>query len=180
MALSIRKMAAALGVGKSQVARDAAAGMPMDSPEAAQAWRAQNRDVARTAEGRIDRTPPATLPTAPSDPGDDDKPTPTDTEDYRKARTEREQVRLARERMELDQARGAVIDAPEAARLAFTAFRTLRDAVLNVPAREAPLLAAETDPFKIEQLLYAALSEALGAVQQDRLLTEPDADDDAD
>ena len=187
MALSIRGMAAELGLGKSQVMRDKQDGMPMESVAAAQAWRVQHRDVARSFDGRIDRQPAATVgqsladaaDSAASPPADDDVKV-TDTDEYRRARTEREQVRLARERMELDQARGQTIDASEAARLAFTNFRVLRDAVLNVPARLAPQLAAETDPFRVVQLLDNALSEALASVPSDRLLIEPDADDEPD
>lgn len=183
MGMSIRDMARALGVGKSQAQRDKADGMPMDSAQAAQAWRAAHRDVSRTVEGRIDRPAAAANLAAPPPPPaapDEDEPKPDDTVDYRKARTEREQIRRDRERMELDQARGLLIDSREAARLAFTSFRALRDSVLNVPARVAQQLAVETDPMRIEQILAAELAAPLNAVNEARLLTESDADDDPD
>jgi hypothetical protein len=53
--LSVRAMAEALGVAKSQVHRDAQAGMPMHSADAARAWRLDQHDMSRTVEGRIDR-----------------------------------------------------------------------------------------------------------------------------
>lgn len=178
MGLSIRGMAAALGVSKSQVARDSAEGMPMDDVAAAQAWRAKHRDVSRTVEGRIDRAQTPAPAAAPAAAGtEDDDPTPDDTVDYRKARTEREQIRRDSERLELNRKLGQSIDAAEAARLAYTSFRVLRDAVFNVPARVAQQCAAETDPLRIEQLLDAELSAAFGQVNPDRLLAEIETDD---
>ena len=188
MQLSVRAMAAALGVSKSQVARDSADGMPMHDAAAARAWRQQHRDVSRTVEGRIDRppvpaAPPPTTslpPALPPLPDEDEDPAPTDTDEYRRARTAREKLRLQREQMDFDQARGLLIDASEAARMAYTTFRVLRDAVFNVPARVAPQCASETDPHRIEALLDAELVAAFNRVNPERLLTEADADDDPD
>lgn len=61
--LSVRKMAKALGVTKSQVGRDKQAGMQMASVEAARAWRLATHDISRTVDGRIDRvqTPAGTI-----------------------------------------------------------------------------------------------------------------------
>lgn len=200
MAMSVRDMAAALGVSKSQVARDKLDGMPMNDVAAASAWREANRDIAKSVEGRIDRpgvinttraavgalagtagagaadAAPAGDPEDKDDESDEIKA--TDTAAYRQARTEREQIRRDRERMELDQARGQLIDATEAARLAFTSFRALRDAVLNAPARLAPLCAAETDAMRIEQLIETELTAALNRVNPERLLAEVDTGDD--
>ncbi len=199
MAMSVRDMAAALGVSKSQVARDKLDGMPMDDVAAALDWREAHRDVSRSVEGRIDRSGStnttraavsalastagaagADVPAAgePDEADEADEIRATDTADYRQARTEREQIRRDRERMELDQARGQLIDATEAARLAFTSFRALRDAVLNAPARLAPLCAAETDALHIEQLIEAELTAALGRINPERLLAEVDMGDD--
>ena len=52
-ALSVRMMAEALGVSKSQIQRDAANGMPMHSPAAARAWRTRNVDPMRAAAARM-------------------------------------------------------------------------------------------------------------------------------
>lgn len=199
MAMSVRDMAAQLGVSKSQVARDKLAGMPMSDAEAARAWRDTHHDVSRTVEGRIDRPAPsrdtsaaadsglattagaggAGAPPASSDDAADDAPLPDDTVDYRKARTEREQIRRDRERMELDRERGRLVDATEAARMAFTAFRALRDQAFNMAARLSPQLAVETDPLRIEQLIDAELTGVFGQFDEARLLKEPEEDDDA-
>lgn len=196
MAMSVRDMAAALGVSKSQVARDKLDGMPMDDVAAALDWREAHRDVSRSVEGRIDRSGStnttraavgalastagaagADVPAA-GEPDEADEIQATDTAAYRQARTEREQIRRDRERLELDQARGQLIDASEATRLAFTSFRALRDAVLNVPARLAPLCAAETDALRIEHLIEAELTAALSRVNPERLLAEVEVGDD--
>lgn len=197
MGLSVRDMAAALGVSKSQVARDKLAGMPMSDAPAARAWRDAHHDPSRTVDGRIDRpaardTTPAAeggLATAagaggaaaapPASPTEDDAPRPDDTADYRQARTEREQIRRDRERMDLDRERGRLVDAAEAARLAFTAFRSLRDQAFNMAARLAPQLASETDALRCEQLIDAELTAVFGRFDEARLLKEPDEDDDA-
>lgn len=185
---SIRDLAAALGVSKSQIGRDVLAGMPTHDTAAARAWRDANRDMSRTVEGRVDRTPPPAS-TASNAPVQADAPAadeadpellPDDTADYRKARTEREQIRRDRERMELDRDRGKLIDAADAARLAFTSFRALRDQAFNLPARLAPQCAVLTDALQIEQLLEAELTAVFGAFTEDRLLTEPSDDDDPD
>lgn len=196
MPLSVREMAKQLGVSKSQVQRDKDAGMPMGDAVAARAWRETNHDISRTVEGRIDRpAAPDTTATAvsglattagaggasapPASSDADDEPLPDDTLEYRKARTEREQIRRDRERMDLDRDRGRLIDATEAARLAFTTFRALRDQAFNMSPRLATQLAVETDPLRIEQLIDAELTAVFNQFDEGRLLREPDEDDEA-
>ena len=165
MALSIRDMAAALGVSKSQVQRDKAAGMPMSDAGAAQSWRQQHHDVSRTREGRIDRASVSSLPVtsvqAPAQGDDDQDDDGGDTAAYRAARTEREQIRRDRERIELQREQGQVVDRDEVARLRFTEFRALRDALGNLALRTAPALAVEADPIVCERIVRAALDDVL-------------------
>lgn len=185
-------MAEALGVAKSQVHRDAQAGMPMHSADAARAWRVAQHDVSRTVEGRIDR--PATdaplaavgglasaagageAATSPAS-SDVDGPLPGDTAEYRKARSERERTAADRAQLELDQLRGRLIDVTEAKRLAFTSFRTLRDAVLQVPARVAPLCVGQVEPLVVEQLFEAELATVLSAIDPAKLLVDMTQED---
>jgi len=98
---------------------------------------------------------------------------------YRKARAEQMAIRVAREQIELDQLRGSLISLEDAKRLAFTAFRSLRDAVLNVPARIKDQCAVEIDAFKVEQLLEAELTAALQSFNPAKVLNDVD-DDEAD
>jgi hypothetical protein len=109
----------------------------------------------------------------------DDTPQPGDTAEYRKARAERERTRAEREALELEQLRGKLIDVAEASRLAFTAYRGLRDAFENIPARLKDQLAAESDPFRIEQQLAAEIAAVLSSFDVDAAVREkPDEDED--
>ena len=185
--LSVRAMAAALGdVTKSQVHRLYEQGMPRHSVEAARVWRAAHLEMSRTADSRIDRTPSQTSAGLADLSAGDGVDEPLDepevgadenTAAYRRHRSERERVRSEREQLELDQLRGKLIDLDEAKRLAFTAYRGLRDAVLNAPARVKDQCAAETDSFKVEQLIEAELTAALDAFDPAKVLREQDDDD---
>src|SRR3990167_4848169 len=66
-------------------------------------------------------------------------------------------------RMENEVAQGHLVPADVAAKEAFEAGRIIREAVLNVPARIAGELAAETDPARVQLRLEVVLREALTA-----------------
>lgn len=100
--------------------------------------------------------------------------------EYREARAGRETLRLERERIELDQLRGRVISLAEASHAVFSAFRSLRDRVLNTPSRVKHQLAAETDAERCEQLLETELRAALEFDPKAALrLADGDEEDDA-
>ena len=187
----------ALGISKQAVSQLKAKGMPVESIEAAARWRATNIDLGRAKGARVvlahsdldeeDRQPPL-----PSFAGGDLEDDPehqsaqldgaadaSDNAAYRQARAEREQVRLERERLALEQLKGKLIDADEAIRMSFTAFRMLRDAVLNVPARIKDEVAAEADPFHVEQRIDAELTAALGSFDPAKVLVDEDDEDEA-
>ena len=197
MAYSIRQLADILGVSKSQVARDKTAGMPMHDADAARTWRLAQHDVSRTVDGRIDRPTARMDSTAAAVGGlasaagageadalpasaEVDEPQDGDTTQFRTARAARERTNADRAALELEQLRGRLIDLDDAKRLAFTAFRSLRDAVLNVPARVKDQCAAMTDALTIEQLLDAELGMALSSFSPDKVLADNDDDDEAD
>ncbi|MFL9883107.1 hypothetical protein PQR66_08725 [Paraburkholderia agricolaris] len=113
---------------------------------------------------------------------DDDIPAAASKEDpsmvaYRAARAAREQTRLERERMDLERERGTTLPLADAQRLAFTAFRTVRDNVMNIPVRLKDALAAESDPIRVESMLEAELARALASVDATALLRDNDTDD---
>lgn len=64
----------------------------------------------------------------------------------------------------LKERQGQLVDAEEVRRQGFELSRTCRDQILGVPSRLAPELAAETDPFKVHQVLERELAEALAAL----------------
>ncbi|QEY31221.1 hypothetical protein EVJ50_02100 [Synechococcus sp. RSCCF101] len=56
---------------------------------------------------------------------------------------------------------GQLLDADKVRRQVELSFRELRDRILNVPVRVASLVAAETDPRRVEELMRQGLEDAL-------------------
>lgn len=162
-------------------------GMPVDSVEAAQAWREANLNVAQrkdvmegatvapaafepiTVKGQrvFGANPPPVEPAAPAGFGDDDG---DPDEDFKSAKTRLtiadanlRELAEARERREL-------IRVEAVKRQLATEYSTLREAFMQLPARLAPLLAAESDAAAIQTLLEEEVHHALvkfaGAAEQ--------------
>jgi phage terminase Nu1 subunit (DNA packaging protein) len=68
-------------------------------------------------------------------------------------------MRLAE--LELEQREGKLVEADVVQREAFKAARQVRDALLNLPDRVAGVLAAETNQFKVHQMLTKEIRRAL-------------------
>ncbi|MDR6500324.1 hypothetical protein J2785_003480 [Burkholderia ambifaria] len=156
----------------------------IDSEAAEAAWR-RNTDESRRSFEDLSRATPAlssaSLPPSPSD--DDDFPAGASNEDphmakYRAARAHREETRLERERMELARELGNTLALADAQRIAFTAFRTVRDNVMNVPVRVKDIIAAEDSPARIESILEEELARALSSVDVNTLMQDQDGDTD--
>ena len=82
--------------------------------------------------------------------------TPTDSRqavDFVTARTMREAFRAKMAKMEYEQKSGKLTDASKVKEDAYRAGRIVRDALLGMPDRFSDVLAAETDPGKVRQLL---------------------------
>lgn len=156
----------------------------IDSDQADRDWQAHT-DPAKQSMLKSAGPSPAAAP-AGGDPaaaavGDEKAAADEETSTaYREARASREELRLQREQYEFEQLRGQLIDVDEARRLAFTAFRSLRDNLLNIPARLKDQMAAETDALRIEQLLDAELTEALTKFDPGQVVTEVEDEDDED
>ncbi len=146
----------------------------IDAEAADRAW------AATTDPGRQSLLHSATPISTQPDDDADDAPQPSDSDDYRTARAGREKLRLQREQLELDQLRGKLADIDELRRIGFTAFRSLRDAILNVPARIKDQCAAETDPLTVERLIEAELMAVLASFDPARAISEAPDDPDAD
>ncbi len=161
------ELAKALGLSKQAVSKLKGQGMPVDSVEAARAWRDENLSVAARKEAREPAPASTTAPTAPArsrpDPrtfpplGDDED----EDEDFKAARTrekisEANQAEMIEAKMRREMINLAVVE-----RQLATDYATTRDAVLQIPARIAPLLAGETDAAAIQTLLDAELHQAL-------------------
>lgn len=64
-------------------------------------------------------------------------------------------------KMEYEQKAGKLTDASKVRNDAFQAARMVRDALLGIPDRQADVLAAESDPKKVRQLLMDELETIL-------------------
>lgn len=151
----------------------------IDADQADRDWREQTDPAKQSLLNAAGSQLPQGQASTAAAAGDDgeDGPKADDTAEYRAARAKREQVRLAKEQLELEQLRGTLVDVAEAKRLVFTAFRTLRDAVLNVPSRVKDHCAAEQDALRVEQLIEAELEAALGAFKPDHAMRDADDED---
>jgi len=80
---------------------------------------------------------------------------------YSQARTVYERYRAALKKMQFQRESAELLPAKEVAAAALSKARVVRDAILNVPDRLAPLLAAETEPHRIEAILAEELRMVL-------------------
>jgi hypothetical protein len=69
-------------------------------------------------------------------------------------------------RQEYQMKEGKLIDRAENDRKLFAIHRELRDGLLLIPTRTAPMLATETDPEKIHALLTMEITELLNATAE--------------
>ena len=92
-----------------------------------------------------------------------DTKTGKDTQDlsYAQARTERERIKAKKEKVEYDLLIGKLVDSEEVRISAFNRARILRDAMFNIPDRISTILAAESNPRKVHQILLKEIRIAL-------------------
>jgi hypothetical protein len=149
------KLAAELGLHPSVVARDKVRGMPTHSVEAARAWRLAN---VRARVGTPTRTSAAPAPTA-SPP-----PEPSAATEYANARARREVAEANLAELRLREQSGKLVEVDQVrAEVARIAIYT-RETLMNLALRLAPVVAAETDQVKIEQLFQTEFRHVLTAL----------------
>ena len=98
------------------------------------------------------------LPTAPTD--------SRQAVDFVTARTMREAFKAKMAKIEYEKEMGKLTDAARVKEDAFRAGRIVRDALLGIPDRQADVLAAETDPARVRQLLMDELEAILKELSQ--------------
>jgi transcriptional regulator with XRE-family HTH domain len=140
------EIARALGLSRQAVSRNKQQGMPVDSVDAAQAWREGRQNVAA-------RKP---LPTY--SPPDDFDPF---GEDRDAARTRRERAEADISEMTAAKLRRELISVDAVQRQLAVDFATTRDALLQIPARLGPVLAAHSDAAEVQRLLHDEIHQAL-------------------
>lgn len=182
MKLSYSQLGAAFGISKQAVAALSKKGMPTDSVESARAWRTANLDVSRVKVAPGESTGRSDIGDGPDDApvtGNDKS-----ASDYRAARSEREQIKRDRERLELLKEQGRSVDVGEASRLAFTKFRQLRDLLENIGSAVAPDVAGKTDLVEIERIYAEALGRVLAHVAdsmtEEDFMRDEDMDEEAE
>lgn len=80
---------------------------------------------------------------------------------YHEARTLAQRYKAALLKIELDEKTARLVEAEVVKSTAFSKARTLRDALLNIPDRISPVLAAETDQLKTSDILIQEIRQVL-------------------
>ena len=88
----------------------------------------------------------------------EDTPSPST---YQEARAIREALNARLTKLEYEEKLGELVHASRVKKEAYETGRTLRDRMLAVPGRVAAVIAAETDPRKIERILTDEFRRAL-------------------
>ena len=117
-----------------------------------QAIRAIEKNADPVTQLRSDRQPPDILPGQNQQGG---------AVDFVTARTMREAFRAKLAKLEYEEKSGRLTDAGKVNDDAFKAGRILRDELLGLPDRMADILAAESDPIRIRNLLLEELESSL-------------------
>lgn len=140
-------LAAMLGMSKSSCSDSVKRGMPTDSLEAAQAWRERHLDLARRKQAK--HAPEAPPPIEP----------PLESFDQPRIRDKISEAN--RREMAEAKRRGEPIEVSAVITALAHDFATTRDALLQLPARMSPMLAAERDPSMEQSLLHAEIHQTL-------------------
>ena len=164
---SQQELAAALGVHPSVVTRDKAKGMPVDSVTAAQAWRQANvRPRINPSTASVGAAPG--VATARHQPAD--KPDRGASEDegdsYWTSRARREQAEAELAELKLAEQRGQLVRVADVRAAYARRAAGLREALLQIPARLAPVLAAETELARVHDALQTELMTVLAQVTE--------------
>lgn len=167
----------ALGLSKQAISKLKGQGMPVDSVAAAQSWREARQNVAQRKPAPPE-SKPVTRPWSSWGDGDAEAPRVAvggvpvfgggpvglpefPDEDRDAARTRREIAEANIAEMNEERLRRELIRVSAVQTHLATDYATTRDAMLQIPSRMAPLLAAEQDPAAVQNLLHAEIHQAL-------------------
>jgi hypothetical protein len=157
-----RDLADALGVSPSLVTRLKARGMPVHSVEAAVAWRDVNLSWRRSKGVRLD-TAAAQMHTDP--PSQVAVPLTGATVWENRARREAAEADLAEIR--LAELRASLVKVDDVRSSYARRVLALRDSLLQLSARLAPVVTAESDQARCQALIDAELRQVLQMVTED-------------
>jgi hypothetical protein len=128
-------------------------GMPVDSVEAALAWRMARQNVAARKP-----LPPAVQHMAPPPRV---PPAPANDESHDQARTRREIAEANLAELKLAELQGDLVRAGAVRTAIAKRAAALREALLQMPSRLVPILAADPDPGRMDQAMRAEIVAAL-------------------
>lgn len=156
----------ALNLSPAAITKNKKLGMPVHSIEAAQAWRVERQNIAarKPAPAAIAPRPsaPSTpLPVNAFPPLDHVEPDLNMGEDHDTARTRLRISEANLSEMKEAEENGSLIRLDAVKAVLSVAMATAREALLQIPSRLAPLLAADTDPASVQNLLHAEIHQAL-------------------
>lgn len=103
----------------------------------------------------------------PADPEADGIESPAKSPAFAAVQLRKEHYRAELARLEFEQAINKLVNREHVEAEGFRIGRQVRDAILNVPARLAGILAAETDQRRVHDLLETELRQALEALAGD-------------
>lgn len=86
---------------------------------------------------------------------------------FEQAKTEREIWRAKTAKLNYEKLSGLLIYADDVRHTAFETARLLRDQLLNIPARVSPILAAERDVKKVNEILTKEIRQCLETIAAD-------------
>jgi hypothetical protein len=81
--------------------------------------------------------------------------------DYSRARAVRENYLARLSKIEFEEKSGKLVNRDEVQVTAFNKYRTFRNSMLNIPDRVAAVLAAESDPGRVHEILTNEIRTAL-------------------
>lgn len=156
----------ALGLSPAAVTKLKQQGMPVDSVQAAQAWREQRQNVAQRkplpAGAPVPRRPAAAPPSPPADEW-------LLSEDHDSARTRLRISEANQAEMLEAEMRGELIRLDVVRSQLASVLSSTRDSLMQIPSRLSAVLAAEGDAARVHQLLQAEIHQALS-----QLVAAPD------
>ena len=173
--LSQAAIGRALGLSQASRTKLKKKGMPVNSVEAARAWRTERQNIAqRKAEPKPDQElnsipARASTPVPDSSAGQwpfpdhvpQDLPAAAPDESHDSARTRREIAEANLAEMKEFEQRGELIRVSAVQGQLAIMLATTRDTLLQLAPRLAPLLAADSDPANVQNTLYSEIHQAL-------------------
>ena len=165
-----KALAAALDMSQANVTKLKKQGMPVDSVEAAQAWREARQNIAArkpAPAGFASVAPAATVRPASFDETRMPEYRELPDEDHQAARTRREIAEANLAEMREAEERGKLIQVSAVRATWATRIASARDALLQILARIVPVLAAETNLAAVTLLLESELRQALAELSRE-------------